>query len=96
MRQFLTLKGQCWTLGEDYKSKFAAFQKLKALHPDLSSQELVERLMREAKHKAEQEKAAREAALHAEAAQKKRHEIENDTEHFDELSFTPHPKFHGD
>lgn len=91
-----TLKGQCWTLGEDYKSKFAAFQKLKALHPDLSSQELVERLMREAKHEAEQEKAAREAALHAEAAQKKPHEIENDTEHFDALSFTPHPKFHGD
>ena len=90
------LKGQCWTLGEDYKSKFAAFQKLKALHPDLSSKELVERLMREAKHKAEQEKAAREAALHAEAAQKKRHEIENETEDFDALSFTPHPKFHGD
>ena len=91
-----TLKGQCWKLDEDYKSKFAEFQKLKALHPDLSSKELVERLMREAKHKAEQEKAAREAALHAEAGQKKRHEIENDTEHFDELSFTPHPKFHGD
>ena len=91
-----TLKGQCWKLDEDYKSKFAAFQKLKALHPDLSSHELVERLMREAKHKAEQEKAAREAALHAEAAQKKRHEIENDTEHFDVLSLTPHPKFHGD
>lgn len=91
-----TLKGQCWTLGEDYKSKFAAFQKLKALHPDLSSQELVERLMREAKHKAEEEKAAIEAALHAEAAQNKRHEIENDTEDFDVLSFTPHPKFHGD
>ena len=90
------LKGQCWKLGEDYKSKFAAFQKLKALHPDLSSKELVERLMREAKHKAEQEKAAKEAALHAEAAQKKRHEIENDTEDFDALSFTPHPKFHGD
>ena len=91
-----TLKGQCWKLDEDYKSKFAEFQKLKALHPDLSSQELVERLMREAEHKAEQEKAAREAVLHAEAAQKTRHEIENDTEHFDELSLTPHPKFHGD
>ena len=84
------LKGQFWKLGEDYKSKFAAFQKLKALHPDLSSHELVERIMREAERKAEQEKAAREAA------QKKRHEIENDTEHFDVLSLTPHPKFHGD
>ena len=90
-----TLKGQCWKLDKDYKSKFAEFQKLKALHPDLSSKELVERLMRKAKHKAEQEKAAREAALHAEAAQKKRHEIENETEDFDALSFTPHPKFHG-
>jgi hypothetical protein len=91
-----TLKGQCWTLGEDYTSKFAAFQKLKALHTDLSSQELVERLMREAEHKAEQEKAARKAALRAEAAQKKRQEIENDTEHFNTLSLTPHPKFHRD
>ena len=86
-----TLKGQCWKIDEDYKSKFAEFQKLKAMHPDLSSRELVEKLMREAEQKAEQEKAAREAALQAEAARRRRLQEELEETLSNEFSYAPRP-----
>ena len=86
-----TLKGQCWKIDEDYKSKFAEFQKLKAMHPDLSSRELVEKLMRETRLKAEQEKAAREAALQAEAARRRRLQEELEETLSNEFSYAPRP-----